>query len=317
MKAVVCKKYGPPEVLQFKEMPKPMPKDKEVCIKNFATAVTGSDVLIRGADMPVFVRLMFRMMIGFRKPRKPIIGLVFAGEIESVGKDVKRFKKGDQVYGFTGFSFGAYAEYLCISEDESKRGCLAIKPADMSYEEAAAVAYGGVLAPYFLEKGNIQKGQKVLIYGASGAIGTTSVQLVKNLGAEVTGICSTKNIELVKSLGADRVIDYTKEDFAGSREQYDFILDAVPHGKIDRKKLKAQCKKVLSPKGKYISIDDGSPKLKAKYLFQLNALFEAGNFKAVIDRTYPLEQIVEAHKYVDTGHKKGNVVITVEHNIKT
>ncbi len=314
MKAVVCKKYGPPEVLQFKEMPKPMPKDKEVCIKNFVTAVTGSDVLIRGADMPVLVGLMFRMMIGFRKPRKPVLGLVFAGEIESVGKDVKRFKKGDQVYGFTGYSFGAYAEYLCISEDESKRGCLVIKPANMSYEEAAAVAYGGVLAPYFLEKGNIQKGQKVLIYGASGAIGTTSVQLVKNLGAEVTGICSTKNIELVKSLGADRVIDYTKEDFAGSQEQYDFILDAVPNGKIDRKKLKAQCKKVLSTEGKYISIDDGAPKLKAEYLVQINELFEAGKLKAVIDRTYSLEQIVGAHKYVDTGHKKGNVVITVEHN---
>ena len=314
MKAVVCTKYGPPEVLQFKEMPKPMPKDNEVCIKNFATAVTGSDVLIRGADMPFLLGLMFRIMIGFRKPRKPILGLVFAGEIDSVGKDVKRFKKGDQVYGFTGFSFGAYAEYLCISEDESKRGCLAIKSTDMSYEEAVAVAYGGVLAPYFLEKGNIQKGQKVLIYGASGALGTTSVQLVKNLGAEVTGLCSTKNVELVKSLGIDRVIDYTKEDFTDSRDQYDFILDAVPNGKIDRKKLKAQCKKVLSPSGKYISIDDGSPKLKAEYLVQLNALFEAGTFKAVIDRTYPLEQIVEAHKYVDTGRKKGNVVITMEHD---
>ena len=317
MKAVVCTKYGPPDVLQVKEMPKPQSKDNEVCIKNFATAVTGSDVLIRGADMPVLLGLMFRMMIGLRKPRKPILGLVFAGEIESVGNDVKRFKKGDQVYGFTGFSFGAYAEYLCISENDSKRGCLAMKPADMSYEEAAAVAYGGVLAPYFLEKGHIRQGQKVLIYGASGAIGTTSVQLVKNLGAEVTGVCSTKNVELVKSLGADSVIDYTKEDIADSREQYDCILDAVPHGKIDRKKLKAQCQKVLSPNGKYISIDDGSPTLKAEYLVQLNAFFEAGHFKAVIDRTYPLEHIVEAHTYVDTGRKKGNVVITLEHHIKT
>lgn len=314
MKAVVCKKYGSPEVLEIKEIPKPIPKDKEVSIKNFVTAVTGSDVLIRSADMPVLLGLMFRLMIGFGKPRKPVLGLVFAGEIESVGKDVKRFKKGDQVYGFTGFSFGAYAEYLCISEDESKRGCLAVKSANMSYEEAAAVAYGGVLAPYFLAKGNIQKGQKALIYGASGAIGTTSVQLVKNLGAEVTGICSTKNIELVKALGADRVIDYTKEDFADSQEQYNFILDAVPNGKVDRKKLKAQCKKALSPDGKYISIDDGAPKLKAEYLVQINKLFDAGKLKAVIDRTYSLEQIVEAHKYVDTGHKKGNVVITVEHN---
>lgn len=314
MKAIICTKYGPPEVLQVKERSKPIPMDKEVCVKNFATAVTGSDVLIRGADMPFFLGLMFRMMIGFKKPRNPILGLVFAGEIESVGKDVKRFKKADQVYGFTGFSFGAYSEYICISEDDSKRGCLAVKPVNMSYEDAAAVAYGGVLAPYFLEKGNIQKGQKVLIYGASGAFGTTSVQLVKKLGAEVTGICSTKNVELVKSLGADIVIDYMKENFADSREKYDFILDAVPNGKIDRKKLKAQCKKALSPNGKYISIDDGSPKLKAEYLVQLNELFEAGEFKAVIDRTYPLEQIVEAHKYVDTGRKKGNVVITVEHD---
>jgi len=292
---------------------KPIPKHDEVLIKIHTTAVTGSDVLIRGADMTFLTRMMFRMMIGFRKPRKPILGLVFAGEIESVGKDVKRFKKGDGVYGFTGFSFGAYAEYLCISESESKRGCLAVKPADMSYEEAAAGAYGGVLSPFFLGKGHVQKGQKVLIYGASGAIGTTAVQLVKSLGAEVTGICSTKNVELVKSLGADRVIDYTKEDFIGSQEPYDFILDAVPNGKIDRKKLKARCKKALAPNGKYVSIDDGSPKLRAENLVRLNSLFESGNFKAVIDRTYPLEQIVEAHRYVDSGRKKGNVVITVEH----
>jgi NADPH:quinone reductase-like Zn-dependent oxidoreductase len=314
MKAIICTKYGPPQVLKVKEIPKPTPKDKEVCIKNIATAVTGSDVLIRGANMPFFLGLMFRMVIGFKKPRNPVLGLVFAGEIESVGKDVKRFKKADQVYGFTGLSFGAYSEYLCISEDESKRGCLAIKPVNMSYKEAAAIAYGGVLAPYFLEKGNIQKGQHVLIYGASGALGTTSVQLVKNLGAKVTGICSTKNIELVKSLGADVVIDYTKENFTDSREQYDFILDAVPNGKIDRKKLKAKCKKVLSSNGKYISIDDGSPKLKSEYLVQLNELFEMGKFKAVIDKTYTLEQMVEAHEYVDTARKKGNVVITIEHN---
>ena len=313
MKAVVCKKYGPPEVLQYIEVPKPKPKNKEVCIKNFVTAVTGSDVIIRNADMPVLMGLMFRMMIGFRKPRKPILGLVFAGEIESVGKEVKRFNKGDQVYGFTGYSFGAYAEYLCISEDESKRGCLINKPASMSYKEAAAIVYGGVLAPYFLEKGTIQKGQKVLIYGASGAMGTTSVQLSKNFGAEVTGICSTKNIELVKSLGADRVIDYTKENVAVLQEQYDFILDAVPNGKIDRKKLKAQCKKALFPNGKYISIDDGAPTLKVEYLVQINELFEEGKLKAVIDRTYSLEQIIEAHKYVDSGHKKGNVLISVDH----
>lgn len=314
MKAVICTKYGPPEVLQVKEIAKPNPKDREVCIKNMATAVTGSDVLIRTADMPFLLGLMFRLMIGFFKPRNPILGLVFAGEIESTGKDVKGFQKGDRVYGFTGYSFGAYAEFLCISEEESKRGCLASMPVHMSYEEAAAAAYGGVLAPFFLEKGNIQKGEKVLIYGASGALGTTFVQYAKNIGADVTGICSTKNVELVKSLGADRVIDYMKEDFTESGVLYDFILDAVPNGKINRKKLKAQCRKTLSAKGKYISIDDGSPPLKAQYLVQLNELFEKGKFKAVIDKTYTLEQIVEAHKYVDTGHKKGNIVITMEHN---
>lgn len=313
MKAVVCKKYGPPSVLQLNELPKPVPKDNEVIIKNFASAVTGSDVLIRSANFPLIIGLMFRVVIGFTGPRKPILGLVFAGEIESVGKNVKRFKTGDQVYGFNGSSFGAYAGYLCISEKESKESCFVIKPDNMSYEEAAAVAYGGVLAPYYLEKGKIQKRQKVLIYGASGAFGTTSVQLAKNLGAEVTGVCSTGNVELVKSIGADKVIDYKKEDFAGSEQRYDFILDAVPHGKIDKKSLKTRCKKVLSPNGKYASINEGSPKVKAEYLNQLNTLFEQGNFKAVIDRKYPIEQIVEAHKYVDTGRKKGNVVITMEH----
>lgn len=317
MKAIICTKYGPPEVLQLKEVEKPTPRKNEVCIKNFATAVTGSDVLIRSANFPFIIGVLFRVVIGITKPRKPILGLVFAGEVESVGQDVKRFKKGDQVYGFTGFSFGAYAEYICVPEEDPKRGCFVIKPSNMSYEEAAAVAYGGVLAPYFIEKGNIKKGQKVLIYGASGAIGTTAVQLVKALGGEVTGICSTKNVELVKSLGADNVIDYTKEDFTSREEQYDFIVDVVPNGKIDRKKLKEQCQKVLSPNGVYTSVDDGSPKLKTKYLVQLNELIEAKKFKAVIDKTYPLEQIAEAHRYVDKGHKKGNVVITLEHNSNT
>ena len=313
MKAVVCKKYGPPSVLQLAELPKPVPKDNEVIVKNYASAVTGSDVLIRSANFPFFIRMMFRVVIGFTKPRKPILGLVFAGIIESIGKNVKRFKKGEQVYGFNGSNFGAYAGYLCISGNESKESCLVVKPYNMSFGEAAAVAYGGVLAPYYLEKGNIQKGQKVLIYGASGAFGTTSVQLAKNLGAEVTGVCSTRNVELVKSLGADKVIDYMKENFAGCQAHYDFILDAVPHGKIDKKNLKTMCKKMLSPNGKFTSINEGSPKVKAEHLIQLNTLFEKGKFKAVIDREYPLEKIVEAHTYVDTGHKKGNVVITVGH----
>jgi NADPH:quinone reductase-like Zn-dependent oxidoreductase len=236
--------------------------------------------------------------------------MVLAGDVESVGKDVKRFKQGDQVYGMTGLGFGTYAEYKCLSEKE----CLVKKPAKVSYEEAAAVAYGGLLAGHFVKKGNIQSGQKVLIYGASGAIGTTAVQLTKYLGAEVTGVCSTTNLELVKSLGADTVIDYTKEDLISRGELYDFILDAV--GKNKSSKLKSQCKKVLTKHGKYMSVDAGNPKSLTEYLVHLNDLMETGHFKAVIDRCYPLEQIIDAHRYVDKGHKKGNVVITVAPNDK-
>ena len=313
MKAIVCTKYGPPEVLQLREVEKPTPRKNEVCIKIFATAVTASDCIVRGFKMPIWhpIGLMMGLMLGFTKPRNPIIGMVLAGDIESVGKDVKRFKKGDQVYGMTGLGFGTYAEYKCMSEKE----CLVIKPSYISYEEAAAVAYGGNLAGHFLKKGNIQNRQKVLIYGASGAIGTTAVQLAKYFGANVTGVCSTTNLELVKSLGADTVIDYTKEDLMSKGELYDFILDAV--GKNKSSKLKLQCKKVLTKNGKYISVDDGNPKSLTEYLVLLNELIEAGHFKAVIDKCYPLEKIVEAHRYVDKGHKKGNVVITVEHNNKT
>lgn len=309
MKAIVCTKYGPPEVLQLKEVERPTPKSNQVLIKIFATAVTASDCIVRRFNVPIRLRLPMGLVLGFTGPRKPILGLVLAGDIESVGKDVKRFRKGDPVYGFTGFGFGTYAEYKCMSEEESLQGVLAIKPATMSYAEAAAVPYGGILASHYLKKGNIQRGQKVLIYGASGAIGTTAVQLAKYFGAEVTGICSTTNLELVKSLGADKVIDYTKEDFISSGEQYDFILDAV--GARKDSKLKLQCIKALTQNGKYVSVDQGSPKLRAEYLVLLKELVEAGHFKAVIDRCYPLEQIVEAHRYVDQGHKKGNVVITV------
>ena len=313
MKAVVCTKYGPPEVLQLKELEKPTPKNNEVLIKIHATAVTASDCIVRGFKLPRWspLGLMMGLALGFRKPRQPILGMVLAGEIESIGTEVKRFKTGDQVYGMTGLGFATYAEYKCMSEKEG----LVKKPSNVSYEEAAAVAYGGIIAGHFIKKGNIQSRQKVLIYGASGANGTTAVQLAKHYRAEVTGVCSTTNLELVKSLGADKVIDYTKEDLISRGERYDLIFDAV--GRKKSSKLKSQCKKVLAKNGKYISVDKGSPKSLTEYLDLLNELMEAGHFKAVIDRSYPLEQIVEAHRYVDKGHKKGNVVITVKHNNKT
>jgi NADPH:quinone reductase-like Zn-dependent oxidoreductase len=308
MKAIVCTKYGPPEVLQLQEVEKPTPKNNEVLIKIFATAVTASDCIIRGFKVPIALWLPMSLAVGFMKPRQPILGIVFAGETESVGRDVKSFKKGDQVFGWDLFpGFGAYAEYKCMSEE----GMLAIKPTNMNYEEAAAIPYGGLLSLHFLKKGNIQSGQKILIYGASGANGTSAVQLARSFGAKVTGVCSTANLELVKSLGADTVIDYTKEDFANRGELYDFIFDAV--GKRKSSTFKLQCKKARTPNGKYISVDDGSPKVSVEDLNLLKELVEAGKLKPVIDRHYPLEQIAEAHRYVDEGHKKGNVVITLEH----
>jgi len=317
MKAVVCTKYGPPEVLQLQELEKPTPKDNEVLIKIHASAVTASDCIIRAFKMPgnprfpmkQIMELMMRFYVGFTKPKKSVIGLVLSGEIESVGKDIKHYKKGDEVYAFTGYSFGAYAGYKCMSEKESTLGCLAIKPDNMSHEEAASVVYGGVLAMHFMSNEDIQSGQKVLIYGASGAIGTIAVQLAKYYGAEVTGVCSTANMELVRSLGADNVIDYTKEDSIDKLELYDFILDAV--GKNKSSKLKTQSKKALSPGGKYQSVDNGLLKLRSEYFIKLKEIIEAGHVKNITDSTYPMEQIVEAHRYVDKGHKKGSVVITI------
>lgn len=309
MKAVICTKYGPPEVLQIKEAVKPVPKDNEVLIKVYASAVTASDIFIRSSHVSLSVWLPFRLMMGLTKPKKSIQGLVLAGVIESTGKNIKRFKPGDQVYGLTGFGLGAYAEYICMKETDSTHGCLELKPINLSYEEATVAIYGGVLAFQYLEKGNIQPGQKVLIYGASGTSGTIAVQLAKYRGAHVTGVCSTANLELVKSLGADKVMDYTRDGTLDHAEKFDFILDSV--GKNKTSKLKKACKKALTRGGKYVSIDDGALKLDSKRLLLIKQLVEAGYIKAVIDRIYSLEQIAEAHTYVGKGHKKGGVAITV------
>jgi len=332
MKAIVCTKYGPPEVLQLKEVEKPIPKDNEVLIKIYATTASIVDRRIRGLNVPGPGWILMRLMFGLTKPRNLILGRYLAGEIETVGKKVKRFQNGDQVYGLTGYGLGAYAEYKCMQETDSMHGCLALKPSNITYEEATVAAYGGLLALQSLEKGNIQRGQKVLIYGASGTSGTTAVQLAKHFGAEVTGVCSTTNLELVKSLGADKVIDYTKEDFTKNGETYDIIYDTV--GKTSF----SGCKNSLKQKGLYLAgaggllefvqmgwtsmigskkVIFGIARQKTEDLIFLKELIEEGKIRSVIDRRYPLEQTAEAHSYVEKGHKKGNVVITVEHNKKT
>jgi NADPH:quinone reductase-like Zn-dependent oxidoreductase len=312
MKAMICSRYGPPEVLHLEEVEKPSPKDDEVCIKVHATAVTASDIFIRGSQLPIRYWIPMRLMLGVTKPRRSITGLVLAGEIESIGSDIRRFKTGDQVYGLTGFGLGAYAEYKCMKETDSTYGCLALKPDASTYEEATVAAYGGLLALQYMEKGNIQSGQNVLIYGASGTTGTTAVQFAKYMGAEVTAVCSTAHLELARSLGADRVFDYTRQHSLGSGEHFDFVLDAV--GKRKTSELKKQCKQALSPGGIYVSIDDGNLLLEAKRLDLMRELVEGGQIRPVVDRCYPFEEMVEAHRYVERGHKTGGVAITVAHD---
>lgn len=309
MKVAICTKYGMPEVLKLMEVEKPTPKDNEVCIKIYAAGVTASDIFIRSSNIPLRTRIPMRIMVGIIKPRRPILGLVLAGKVESVGKNIKRFKPSDKVYGMTGFKFGAYAEYVCLKETDSVAGSIALKPENISYEEATVAAYGGLLAFQFLVNGNIQKGDKVLVYGASGTSGTLAVQMAKHLGAEVTGACSTANLEMVKSLGADYVIDYTKQDFLPEGAKYDFVLDAV--GKIKTSKLKEACKNALTPNGKYLTVDDKALKLEAARLNKIKEYVEAELIKPVLDRCYPFDEIVEAHRYVEKGHKKGGVAITI------
>ncbi|MBS1793294.1 MAG: NAD(P)-dependent alcohol dehydrogenase [Acidobacteria bacterium] len=319
VKAIVCAKYGPPEVLQLREVEKPFPKDNEILVRIYATAASSGDVRIRKAD-PFAVRFMF----GLTKPKNPILGFVLAGKIEAVGRDVGLFKAGDEVFGITGMSFGAYAEYICLPETAA----VIVKPAAMTYQEAAAIPFGGNTSLCFLRKAGIRSGQKVLIYGASGALGTSAVQIAKHFGAEVTGVCSTANLEMVKSLGADQVIDYTKEDFTGGGETYDVIYDTVGQSPF------AGCVSALAKNGYYLravhldlssivrglwtSLTSGKKVIggvvteKVEDLIFLRELCEKGQLKPVIDRTYPLDRMAEAHRYVEQGHKKGNVVITLE-----
>jgi NADPH:quinone reductase-like Zn-dependent oxidoreductase len=302
MKAVVYEKYGPPEVLHIKDVKKPVPMDNEVLVKVYATSVTAGDWRVRKAD-PFAARLFN----GLLRPKKiKILGFEVAGDVESIGKDVRQFKPGDPVFAFCGFGFGGYAEYKCLPVNgTAKTGLVIKKPANVSYEEAACVPTGGISALLFLRKGDIQNRKNVLIYGASGSVGTYAVQLAKYYGARVTGVCSTTNLDLVRSLGADEVIDYTKENFAEKDVRYDLVFDAV--GKTSRSK----CRKALTKDGQFVSIH-GSEKFTLDTLDVLRELIEAGKIKAAIDRHYSLDQIVEAHRYVQQFHKKGNVSVIVD-----
>jgi NADPH:quinone reductase-like Zn-dependent oxidoreductase len=322
MKAIACTKYGSPDVLQIQELPKPVPKDNEILIKIRATTVTSGDWRVRSLNMPAGFGWMARLVLGISKPRQPILGSELAGDVVAIGNTVRTFKVGDPVFAFSGARMGCHVEYKCMAED----GLVVLKPANLTYEEAASLSFGGTTALDFLQRANLQAGETVLINGASGGVGTAAVQLAKHFGAEVTGVCSAANFELVKSLGASHVIDYTQEDFTTNGETYDIIMDTVGTAPFSRVQAS------LSEKGRLLLVLAGLPDIlqipwlsrttrktiiagtageRVEDLRCLASLAESGAFKPVIDRRYPFEQIAEAHRYVDTGHKKGSVVITL------
>lgn len=321
MKAIMYEKYGPPDVLQLREVPKPSPGNDEVLIKVFATSVTKYDTWMRSSTAPPGFGLISRIASGIRKPKQPILGTELAGEIEAVGKDVKRFTKGDPVFGYMGMRLGAHAEYVCLPENSA-----ATKPDNMTYEEAGSVLQGALTALFFLRKAHIQSGQKVLVFGASGGVGSYAVQLAKYFGAEVTGVCSTAKAAWVKSLGADHVIDYTQEDFTRSDQSYDVIFDTIGKTSV------LPSKNVLKDDGYYLFATFGLPMLaqilwlsrtsnkkvflgalheETEDLVFLKDIIETGMVRSTIDQCFPLEQAVDAHRYVETGSKTGNVVITM------
>jgi NADPH:quinone reductase-like Zn-dependent oxidoreductase len=310
MKAIECLKYGDAENLVLSNVEKPTPKANEVFIQIRATSVTTSDVLIRRMKEPMIPKLILQLIFGFGRPRNPVLGMVTSGVVESKGKDVTLFEVGDEIFGYGSISptkrrFGSYAEYICLPEDWN----LALKPVNLSFEEAAAIPYGGLLASHLLKKTSINKGDKVLIYGASGSIGTMAVQLAKHEGAHVTSVCSSRNFELVTSLGSDKMIDYTLENAEKQLETYKYVIDAVGNSKTS--KLKENSKKALTPNGKYISIDHGTPLTPKEAFLNLKTLAEQKKIKPVIDSIYPLKKMAEAHKYVEMGHKRGNVIIKI------
>jgi NADPH:quinone reductase-like Zn-dependent oxidoreductase len=330
MKAIVWTRYGSPDGLQLQELEKPVPKDDEVLIKIISTTVTAGDCEMRSLKIPVLFRLPMRLYNGFSKPERiKILGQELAGEIESIGKDVRSFQKGDQIFATTGFRFGAYAEYICLPE-VSNMGVLARKPVNLTFEEAAAVPTGGLEALHFMRKGNIQSGAKVLIIGAGGSIGSFAIQLARYFGAEVTGVDSTGKLDMLRSIGADHVIDYTQEDYTKSTETYDVIFDVMGKGSF------SGCVRLLKHNGRYLignpglshivlgawtslrsskKVIFGAANQKTEDLLYLKELIEAGKIKSVVDRCYLLEQVPAAHRYVDTGQKKGNVVITIDHSL--